>query len=57
MGYREENFWAIEARKLELEDEIILYDAVRTAMGAKSEEYVEKINRLIWELKSLEEEY
>lgn len=56
LDVRDEEFWAIEARKREMRREISLLQAVRFGIHAKPSDYEERLARLNFELNKYEEE-
>jgi len=57
LDLRDEETWAVEARKREVRREISLLQAVRFGMHATASSYEERLLQLQFELRKYEEEY
>jgi len=57
LDFRDEETWAVEARKREVCREIALLQAVRFGMHATQDSYEERLLQLQFELRKYEEEY
>lgn len=57
LDLRDEEMWAVEARKRELRREIALLQAVRFGVQASQGSYEKRLLQLKFELKKYEEEY
>jgi len=57
LDLRDEETWAVEARKREVRREISLLQAVRFGMHATTSSYEERLLQLQFELRKYEEEY
>jgi len=57
LDLRDEETWAVEAKKREVRREIALLQAVRFGTHAEQASYEEQLLRLQFELRKYEEEY
>jgi len=57
LDFRDEETWAVEAKKREIRREIALLQAVRFGMHATQESYEERLLQLQFEIRKYEEEY